>query len=59
MDKFIKVSKLYGTAKYPLGKSATDLSSLLDEMDDVLGEKRAGVDLSSLLEEMGDKLGKV
>ena len=31
----------------------------LDEMDDVLDGKRAGVDLSSLLEEMGDKLGKV
>lgn len=59
MDKFIKVSKLYGTKKYPLGKSATDLSSLLNDMDDVLDGKRAGVDLSSLLEEMDDKLGKV
>ena len=59
VDKFIKVSEVFGTDSYPLGKSATDLSSLLEEMDNALGERRSGVDLLDLLEEMDSTLGKV
>ena len=58
VDKFIQVSNLYGTKNYPLGKTATDLSNLLDEMDDAMSERRS-TDLSVLLEEMEDTLGKV
>jgi uncharacterized protein YejL (UPF0352 family) len=59
VDKFIKISEVFGTDSYPLGKSATDLSSLLNDMDNVLGERRSGVDLLNLLEEMDSTLGKV
>lgn len=60
VDKFIKVSKLYGTKKYPVSKTAgTDLVDLLDQMKGALGEKSAGTDLIDLLDQMGGALGKV
>lgn len=59
-DKFIEVSKLYGTDKYPVGKTAgEDLLNLLDQMKDTLGERSAGTDLMNLLDEMDSTLGKV
>lgn len=59
-DKFIEVSKLYGTKKYPVGKTAgEDLLSLLDQMKSTLGDKQAGSDLADLLDQMDSVLGKV
>ena len=58
VNKFIDVSNLYGTENYPIGKSATDLSNLLEDMDKVM-ERRSGVDLLDLLDQMDDSVGKV
>jgi len=62
IQKFIDVANLFGTDSYPL-RRATDLSQLLQSMDDemgeVMGEVMGGVDLESLLNEMDDEMGKV
>ncbi len=61
IQKFIEVANLFGTDSYPLRK-ATDLSQLLQSMDDemgeVMGEVMGGVNLESLLDDMDDEMGR-
>ena len=67
IQKFIDVANLFGTDSYPL-RRATDLSQLIQSMDDemgevtgeVLGEVMGGDNLESLLNEMDDeRMGKL